>query len=117
MICILDLKKSTAQVRIDHPSQTSVRTVMNEEELQEVYEILRKRNVKPNTTTWNRRYRGYIQNINSGIPKKSRQFCVTSITQCKNHFHLAKAKSILTQKNSLLKKGPIQRSFLFWKIS
>lgn len=70
MICILDLKKSTAQVRIDHPSQTSVRTVMSEYELQEVYEILRKRNVKPNTTTWNRRYRGYIQNINSGIPKE-----------------------------------------------
>lgn len=70
MICILDLKKSTAQVRIDHPSQTSVRTVMSEEELQEVYDILRKRNVKPNTTTWNRRYRGYIQNINSGIPKE-----------------------------------------------
>ena len=43
---------------------------MNDDELEDVYGILRTQDVKPNTTTWNRRYRGYIQNINSGIPKE-----------------------------------------------
>ena len=43
---------------------------MDDGELEDVYEILRTQDVKPNTTTWNRRYRGYIQNINSGIPKE-----------------------------------------------
>lgn len=70
LICKLTLKKSVAQVRVDHPSQTTIRTIMNDDELEDVYEILRMQDVKPNTTTWNRRYRGYIQNINSGIPKE-----------------------------------------------
>lgn len=70
LICKLTLKKSVAQVRVDHPSQTTIRTIMNDEELEDVYGILRTQDVKPNTTTWNRRYRGYIQNINSGIPKE-----------------------------------------------
>lgn len=70
LICQLDLKKSVAQVRVDHPSQATIRTIMSDEELEDVYDILRKQDVKPNTTTWNRRYRGYIQNINSGIPKE-----------------------------------------------
>lgn len=70
LICKLTLKKSVAQVRVDHPSQTTIRTIMNDQELGDVYDILRTQDVKPNTTTWNRRYRGYIQNINSGIPKE-----------------------------------------------
>ena len=70
LICKLTLKKSVAQVRVDHPSQTTIRTIMNDDELEDVYGILRTQDVKPNTTTWNRRYRGYIQNINSGIPKE-----------------------------------------------
>lgn len=68
-ICKLDLKKSSAQVRVDHPSQTTIRTVMSDTELEGVYDILREQDIKPNKTTWNRRYRGYIQNINSGIPE------------------------------------------------
>jgi CarD family transcriptional regulator len=70
LICNLELKKSVAQVRVDHPSQTTVRTIMNSSELEDVYSILRTQDIRPNTTTWNRRYRGYIQNINSGIPKE-----------------------------------------------
>ena len=70
LICQLSLKKSFAHVRVDHPSQATIRTIMSKDELEDVYDILRKQDVKPNTTTWNRRYRGYIQNINSGIPKE-----------------------------------------------
>ncbi len=68
-ICALELKKSTAQVRVDHPGQSTIRAVMTPKELDEVYTILKTQDVKPNKTTWNRRYRGYIQNINSGIPE------------------------------------------------
>ncbi len=68
-ICKLELKKSSAQVRVDHPSQTTVRQVMNDEELEKVYQILRTQDIKPNKTTWNRRYRGYLQNIGSGEPE------------------------------------------------
>lgn len=68
-ICALELKKSNAQVRVDHPGQATIRAIMTPKELDEVYEILKDQDVKPNKTTWNRRYRGYIQNINSGIPE------------------------------------------------
>lgn len=68
-ICKLELKKSSAQVRVDHPSQSTVRQVMNNEQLDNVYQILRTQDIKPNKTTWNRRYRGYLQNIGSGEPE------------------------------------------------
>ena len=37
LICKLTLKKSVAQVRVDHPSQTTIRTIMNDDELEDVY--------------------------------------------------------------------------------
>lgn len=67
-ICVLQLEKSTARVRTDHPTQSTIRPIMSEIELQNVYDILADHQTPNNQSTWNRRYRQYVQNINSGQP-------------------------------------------------
>ena len=67
-ICVLELAKSTAHVRVDHPTEQSIREIMETNELKDIFTILEDHNIKPNQTTWNRRYRGYVQNIKSGKP-------------------------------------------------
>lgn len=67
-ICVLELAKSTAHVRVDHPTEQSIRQIMETSDLKDIFTILEDHNIKPNQTTWNRRYRGYVQNIKSGKP-------------------------------------------------
>ena len=67
-ICVLQLEKSTARVRTDHPTQSTIRPIMSDAELESVYEILAQQPPPSNQSTWNRRYRQYVQNINSGQP-------------------------------------------------
>ena len=67
---VLQLEKALIRVQIDGKTATSVRPVMSEEELKDVYTVLSDRETKSNQTTWNRRYREYVQNINSGEPLK-----------------------------------------------
>ena len=67
---VLQLEKAIIRVQIDGKTSTTVRPVMSLEELHQVYDVLGDRETKPNQTTWNRRYREYVQNINSGEPLK-----------------------------------------------
>jgi len=67
---VLQLEKAIIRVQIGGKTSTSVRPVMTLEELENVYEVLSDRLTKPNQTTWNRRYREYVQHINSGEPIK-----------------------------------------------
>ena len=67
-IFVLKLEKSTARVRADNPDTCSIRSLMDKETVTEVYEVLADRKTIPSQTTWNRRYREYVQNIQSGEP-------------------------------------------------
>ena len=67
-IFVLQLEKSLARVRADDPTTSTIRPVMTKELLEQVYETLADRSTKPSQTTWNRRYREYVQKIQSGAP-------------------------------------------------
>ena len=67
-IFVLQLEKSVARVRGNDPETSTIRPVMSKEVLDQVYETLADRSTKPSQTTWNRRYREYVQKIQSGEP-------------------------------------------------
>jgi CarD family transcriptional regulator len=60
--------ESAKKIRIPINKVTSVglRAVIQGEEIDEVYEILRERPVKFDQQTWNRRYRRYLEKIKTG---------------------------------------------------
>lgn len=47
-------------------TKNGMRAIINEEEADQVLEILKKRDVKVDTQTWNRRYRDYAEKIKTG---------------------------------------------------
>ena len=46
---------------------------MLSDRIEDVYHILKDRNVPPNTQTWNRRYREYLTKIATGDPQEISQ--------------------------------------------
>ena len=65
---VLRVLESAKKIRIPINKVTSVglRAVIQGEEIDEVYEILRERPVKFDQQTWNRRYRRYLEKIKTG---------------------------------------------------
>jgi CarD family transcriptional regulator len=47
-----------------------LRQIMTPEKVDEVFEVLREKEISVETTTWNRRYREYMEKIKSGEPKQ-----------------------------------------------
>ncbi len=58
------------QMTIMVPTETAdmvgLREIISDEEVKDVYKILKKRNIKIDQTTWNRRYREYMEKIKTG---------------------------------------------------
>lgn len=50
-------------------SATGLREIMSPTEVDEVFEVLREKEISVESTTWNRRYREYKDKIDSGDPK------------------------------------------------
>jgi CarD family transcriptional regulator len=65
---VLRVLDTERRIRIPINKVTSVglRAVIQDEEIDEVYEILRERPVKFDQQTWNRRYRRYLEKIKTG---------------------------------------------------
>lgn len=65
---VLRVMESAKKIRIPIHKVASVglRAVIQGEEIDEVYEILRERPVKFDQQTWNRRYRRYLEKIKTG---------------------------------------------------
>ena len=65
---VLLVMESAKKIRIPINKITSVglRAVIQGEEIEEVYDILRERPVKFDQQTWNRRYRRYLEKIKTG---------------------------------------------------
>lgn len=64
---VLDSDKKI-MIPVGKVDDVGLRSIMNDKELEEVYDILRERNVDLNTQTWNRRYRAYVEKIQTGSP-------------------------------------------------
>ena len=56
----------TIMVPTDNASAVGLREIIPEKEVNKVYGILKDRNVKIDNTTWNRRYREYMEKIKTG---------------------------------------------------
>ncbi len=56
----------TIMVPTDNTASVGLRQIVSENDVQLVYDILRERNVKIDQTTWNRRYREYMEKIKTG---------------------------------------------------
>ncbi len=62
---VLDTDKKI-RIPINKVTQVGLRSVIEGEEVEEVYDILRERPVKFDQQTWNRRYRRYLEKIKTG---------------------------------------------------
>jgi len=56
----------TIMVPTDNADAVGLREIISDKEVQNVYKILKKRDVKIDQTTWNRRYREYMEKIKTG---------------------------------------------------
>src|SRR6267142_1394688 len=54
-----------------------LRELIRADEVDEVFEILKSREVAVEGQTWNRRYREYMEKIKTGRSSRSRRFCAT----------------------------------------
>ncbi len=53
-------------VPVSSASEVGLRQVINEEEIREIFDILRERTIAFDNQTWNRRYRGFMDKIKTG---------------------------------------------------
>ncbi|MFO0573709.1 MAG: CarD family transcriptional regulator [Polyangia bacterium] len=53
-------------VPVDKADQVGLREVVHQDQIQEVYDILREKEVHIDKQTWNRRYRGFMEKIKTG---------------------------------------------------
>lgn len=60
------VKDMTLMVPMSNADTVGLRNLIGTEEVEEVYEVLRKRGEKISTATWNRRYREYMEKIRTG---------------------------------------------------
>lgn len=56
----------TIMVPTDNAESVGLREIISDREVKKVYNILKKKDVKVDTTTWNRRYREYMEKIKTG---------------------------------------------------
>lgn len=56
----------TIMVPTDNAEAVGLREIISDKEVAKVYSILKKRDVKIDQTTWNRRYREYMEKIKTG---------------------------------------------------
>ena len=68
--CVNDNKRYSMQdhVPVNNVDNVGLRAIISPKEIEEVYDILRERDVDLNQQTWNRRYRAYVEKIQTGSP-------------------------------------------------
>jgi CarD family transcriptional regulator len=53
-------------IPVENVENVGLRPIISDREVEEVYDIMRERDVDLNTQTWNRRYRAYVEKIKTG---------------------------------------------------
>ena len=56
----------TIMVPTDNAASVGLREIISDKEVKKVYKILKERDIKIDQTTWNRRYREYMEKIKTG---------------------------------------------------
>lgn len=64
---VLDSDKKI-MIPVEKVDSVGLRQIIRNKEIDDVYDILRERDVDLNTQTWNRRYRAYVEKIQTGSP-------------------------------------------------
>ena len=64
---VLDSDKKI-MIPVQKVDDVGLRQIITDGGVEEVYDILRERDVDLNTQTWNRRYRAYVEKIQTGSP-------------------------------------------------
>ena len=64
---VLDSDKKI-MIPVNNVDNVGLRAIISAKEIEEVYDILRERDVDLNQQTWNRRYRAYVEKIQTGSP-------------------------------------------------
>jgi len=65
MLRVLDTDKKI-MIPVSKVRSVGLRKVIGNEEIEQVYDVLRDQNHKVDRQTWNRRYRRYVEKINTG---------------------------------------------------
>ena len=65
MLCVMDSAKKV-MIPVSKVSSVGLRPVIEPSQVPDVYTLLRERDVVLDQTTWNRRYRKYLEKIKSG---------------------------------------------------
>ncbi len=55
-------------IPVNNVSNVGLRAIVSSKEIDDLYDILRERDVDLNQQTWNRRYRAYVEKIKTGSP-------------------------------------------------
>lgn len=55
-------------IPVNNVANVGLRSIISNKQVDEVYDILRERDVDLNQQTWNRRYRAYVEKIKTGSP-------------------------------------------------
>lgn len=98
-------------VKVMIPTATNgLREIMSPNEVEEVFTVLREKEISVESTTWNRRYREYKDKIDSGEPKQIAQV-LRDLYLLKNDKDLSfgERKMLDTAKSLLVKELSIAR--------
>lgn len=67
---IIKILANGMTVMVPTDSETGIRGLVNEDEIEEVYSLLNNHDIKVDNSTWNRRYREYSLKIKTGSVKE-----------------------------------------------
>lgn len=89
----------------DNASNIGLRTVINPQMVSEIYSILKSRPARLNNTTWNRRYRDYMDKIKTGSPLRVAEVLRDlTLLKAEKELSFGERKLLDTAKNLLVKE-------------
>jgi len=89
----------------DNATNIGLRTVINPQMVSEIYSILKSRPARLNNTTWNRRYREYMDKIKTGSPLRVAEVLRDlTLLKAEKELSFGERKLLDTAKNLLVKE-------------
>lgn len=97
-------------VPVDKAEQVGLRKLINNQQIDEVYRILREKEVHLDKQTWNRRYRGFMEKIKTGnildVAEVFRDLCLLKSTK---PLSFGERRMLDTAKHLIIKELSIAR--------
>ena len=98
-------------IPINNVRQVGLRQVINNEEADNVFSILKERSINMDNTTWNRRYREYMEKIKTGsIFEVAEVLRDLSLLKHDKDLSFGERKMLDTARNLLIKELAIAKS-------